>query len=217
MFNTLTFLQTTKDTNLEESIGASFEVEVDNFGAREVVELKPGGGDILINHENKQEYIDLYLKWKFHASIAKFFLPFYKGFYKVADKTIFNIIESDELELIICGTPNLDFKELEEGSICHDGYTTESETVKHFWEVLHEFDEPLKKKFLFFLSGCDRAPIKGLASLKMVIGRQGPDSDKLPSAHTCFNYLLLPDYKNKEKLKKNLLVAVENSEGFGLI
>jgi hypothetical protein len=29
--------------------------------------------------------------------------------------------------------------------------------------------------------------------------------------------LLLPEYKSKEKLKEKLLVALENSEGFGLI
>lgn len=217
MYNGLCFLKTTKDPNLEDTLGSSFEIEGENFGFREVIELKPGGSKILINQENKEEYISLYLDWKFNKSIENFFIPFYKGFYKVADKTIFEIIESDDLELIICGTQNLNFKDLEEGSVVTDGYTKDSQTIKDFWEIVHEFDIILKKKFLFFLSGCDRAPIKGLGSLRMIIGKHGPDSDKLPCAHTCFNYLLIPDYKNKEKLKRRLLLAIENSEGFGLI
>jgi ubiquitin-protein ligase E3 A len=74
-----------------------------------------------------------------------------------------------------------------------------------------------KKKFLFFVTGCDRAPINGLGYLEITIGRMGPDSDKLPTSHTCFNILLIPDYQNKEKLKKCLTIAINYSEGFGLI
>ncbi len=42
------------------------------------------------------------------------------------------------------------------------------------------------------------------------------DSELLPSAHTCFNILLLPHYSNKEKLKDKLTKSIGNSEGFGL-
>ena len=52
--------------------------------------------------------------------------------------------------------------------------------------------------------------------MRFVISRNGPDSDKLMTAHTCFNHLLLPDYKNKEKMRKLLLMAIEYAEGFGL-
>jgi len=74
-----------------------------------------------------------------------------------------------------------------------------------------------KKKFLFFVTGCDRAPINGLGSLELTFSRWGPDSDKLPIAHTCFNHLLIPDYQNKEKLGKLLHIAISYSEGFGLM
>ena len=50
-----------------------------------------------------------------------------------------------------------------------------------------------------------------------VIARNGPDSDRLPTAHTCFNVILLPDYKNKEKLKERLLKAITYSKGFGML
>ncbi|CAI7797610.1 unnamed protein product, partial [Closterium sp. NIES-54] len=44
-----------------------------------------------------------------------------------------------------------------------------------------------------------------------------PDSDRLPTAHTCFNHLLLPEYSNLEKLQTRLLTAINNSQGFGLM
>jgi ubiquitin-protein ligase E3 A len=62
----------------------------------------------------------------------------------------------------------------------------------------------------------DRAPIGGLGSLKCVIQRDGPDSLKLPTAHTCFNTLLLPEYATREKVAERLRLAILNAEGFGL-
>lgn len=46
--------------------------------------------------------------------------------------------------------------------------------------------------------------------------RAGPDSDKLPTAHTCFNALLLPEYGSRDKLRSKLLTAIQNAQGFGL-
>ena len=40
--------------------------------------------------------------------------------------------------------------------------------------------------------------------------------DRLPTAFTCFNLLLLPQYESKEKLKRKLLKAISNRHGFGL-
>ena len=57
----------------------------------------------------------------------------------------------------------------------------------------------------------------GLSKLKLVIARHGPDSDRLPTAHTCFNVLLLPDYKNMDKLKERLLLAITHAKGFGML
>lgn len=63
---------------------------------------------------------------------------------------------------MICGTQTLDFKELEKSTRYDDGYEKESLTIKLFWEVIHSISEEEQKQFLFFLTGCDRAPINGL-------------------------------------------------------
>ena len=127
------------------------------------------------------------------------------------------MLRPEELELIICGTQILNFYELEKSAKYDDGYTIDSKTIKYFWETIHSLSPTEQKKFLFFLTGCDRAPINGLGSLIITISRFGPDSDKLPCAHTCFNHLLLPDYGDQEKLKKLLIIAINNAEGFGLM
>ncbi len=82
---------------------------------------------------------------------------------------------------------------------------------------MHELSDENKKNFLKFATGSDRAPINGLGELNLIIERAGPDSDQLPSSHTCFNHLLLPEYSSKEKLNEKFICAIQNSEGFGLI
>jgi ubiquitin-protein ligase E3 A len=42
-------------------------------------------------------------------------------------------------------------------------------------------------------------------------------SSRLPTAHTCFNVLLLPEYESKEKLNDRLMKAINYSKGFGML
>jgi ubiquitin-protein ligase E3 A len=72
------------------------------------------------------------------------------------------MLNAEELELIITGTQVLDFKELEKVAKYDDGYEKDSVTCKQFWEVIHSLKPEEQKRFLFFLTGCDRAPINGL-------------------------------------------------------
>jgi hypothetical protein len=86
-----------------------------------------------------------------------------------------------------------------------------------FWEIVHQMDLKHKRNLLEFVTASDRVPLKGLESLVFVIQRNGPDTDRLPSALTCFGRLLLPEYSTKEKLKGCLITAIENAKGFGLV
>lgn len=53
---------------------------------------------------------------------------------------------------------------------------------------------------------------------KFSIHKAPGDKTRLPSAHTCFNQLDLPDYDTEEVLKAKLKQAVcEAHEGFGFV
>jgi len=86
-------------------------------------------------------------------------------------------------------------------------------------QVVHALDDAQQKRLLFFITGSDRVPIKGLGHLtpQFVISRNGSEDSRLPTAHTCFNHLLLPSYSGKETLRLRLMLALENAEGFGLL
>lgn len=44
-----------------------------------------------------------------------------------------------------------------------------------------------------------------------------PPVGRLPTSHTCFNVLLLPEYGSKEKLRERLLKAITYAKGFGML
>lgn len=73
---------------------------------------------------------------------------------------------------------------------------------------------------LTFSTGSDRAPVNGLKSMKFYIIKdteKDVTDRKLPTSHTCFNQLLIPEYSSKEILRKKLHVAIENATGFGMV
>ena len=82
---------------------------------------------------------------------------------------------------------------------------------------MESFSIEYRKKLLTFVTASDRIPLNGLKSLTFVIQRNGPDSERLPTALTCFGRLLLPEYSTKEKIEKFLLIAIDNASGFGLL
>ena len=214
LYNTFSFLKNTDDENLEEKLDIDFTVVDDKFGEKLVIPLKKNGENIMVDINNKDEYIKLYLDWYFNKSFGEVFDSFKKGFYKVISKDLSKILNPEEFELIVCGTRVLDLKELKR--VCYyEEYTEDSITIKYFWEILLEFTEEEKKKFLAFVTGCDRAPIGGLGSLPITISKGGSDLNQLPSAHTCFNNLRLPDYKNKKIMKEKILISINYFEGFG--
>lgn len=107
--------------------------------------------------------------------------------------------------------------ELEKSTEYEGGYTEKSQVILDFWSIVHALPMESKKKLLEFTTGSDRVPVGGLSRLKLVIARNGPDSDRLPTSHTCFNVLLLPEYNTTEKLEYRLLKAINYSKGFGML
>jgi len=80
-----------------------------------------------------------------------------------------------------------------------------------------KFDTVQRKRYLSFVTGSDLAPVGGLQEVRMKIQRNGGEpTERLPTAHTCFNLLLLPAYADEAKLERMVTTAMQNAEGFGL-
>ncbi|KAJ7531965.1 hypothetical protein O6H91_14G067000 [Diphasiastrum complanatum] len=202
--------------DVAETFGLTFQVTYDYFGEFRTHDLLPNGGDIIVTKENRQRYVDLYVKYMLEESIQVQFAAFSRGFLQVCGGPALSLFCHEELELLICGLPHFDFVALEQVTIYQGGYTKQSQIVRWFWELVKGMTIEEKKQLLFFTTGNDRAPVGGLASLKFIIQRNGDDTDRLPTAHTCFNILLIPEYSSKLKLEDRLKLAISNSTGFGL-
>ncbi|XP_040178869.1 E3 ubiquitin-protein ligase HUWE1 isoform X9 [Rana temporaria] len=201
----------------------SFSTEVQEFGVCEVRDLKPNGANLLATEDNKKEYVHLVCQMKMTGAIRKQLAAFLEGFYEIIPKRLISIFTEQELELLISGLPNIDIDDLKSNTEYHK-YQSNSIQIQWFWRALRSFDQADRAKFLQFVTGTSKVPLQGFAALegmngiqKFQIHRDDRSTDRLPSAHTCFNQLDLPAYESYEKLRHMLLLAIQEcSEGFGL-
>ncbi|XP_072422626.1 E3 ubiquitin-protein ligase HUWE1 isoform X3 [Chiloscyllium punctatum] len=201
----------------------TFSTEVQEFGVCEVRELKPNGAHIVVTEENKKEYVHLVCQMKMTGAIRKQLAAFLEGFYEIIPKRLISIFTEQELELLISGLPTIDIDDLKANTEYHK-YQVNSIQIQWFWRALRSFDQADRAKFLQFVTGTSKVPLQGFAALegmngiqKFQIHRDDRSTDRLPSAHTCFNQLDLPVYESYEKLRHMLLLAIQEcSEGFGL-
>ncbi|XP_071955318.1 probable E3 ubiquitin-protein ligase HECTD2 [Antedon mediterranea] len=204
------------DGDVEEVFCQTFQISINCFSQVITVDLIPNGSQVPVTSKNRQIYVDCYVQYFLTTSVSKQFEAFSHGFHLMCGGPALKLFQAEETELLVCGNPDLDFIALESCTTYEDGFTRHHRTIKAFWSVVHSLDETQKKKLLNFITGSDRVPVKGLSSLPIVIQRHGPDSDRLPTAMTCFNRLLLPSYASKDKLRNRLTIALENGKGFGL-
>ncbi|KAG8260860.1 E3 ubiquitin-protein ligase huwe1, variant 2 [Homalodisca vitripennis] len=210
--------------NPVDSIGyePTFSTEVQEFGVTEIRDLIPNGRNLLVTEENKMEYIRLVCQMKMTGAIRKQLNAFLEGFYDIIPMRLISIFNEQELELLISGLPNVDIEDLKANTEYYK-YQPNSLQIQWFWRALREFDQAERAKFLQFVTGTSKVPLQGFAALegmngvqKFQIHRDERSTDRLPSAHTCFNQLDLPVYETYTKLRLYLLKAIhECSEGFG--
>ncbi|KAM9762235.1 ubiquitin-protein ligase E3A isoform 1-T2 [Menidia menidia] len=204
---------------VEEDMMLTFQIsQMDLFGNPVLYDLKEQGEKIPVTEENRGEFVELYVDYILNRSVERQFKAFKKGFQMVTNESPLKyLFRPDEVELLICGSRKLDFEALEKATEYDGGYSKDSQVIKDFWETVHAFGDEQKRLFLQFTTGTDRAPVGGLGKLKMIIAKNGSDTDRLPTSHTCFNALLLPEYSCKEKLKERLLKAITYAKGFGML
>ncbi|XP_045036552.1 ubiquitin-protein ligase E3A isoform X2 [Daphnia magna] len=212
----LTELLEYSDSDMEETLMQTFSISYkDVFGVVYNHDLKENGASCNVNLENRREFVELYADYLLNECIGRQFAAFHRGFAMVTDESPLNtLFRPEEVEQLVCGSHIFDFEELQNATEYDGGFDNKSETIQHFWSVVHELSVEDKRRLLQFTTGSDRVPVGGLGRLKLIIARNGADSDRLPMAHTCYNVLLLPEYNNKEKLKERLMKAIDYSKGF---
>ncbi|KAL7989118.1 hypothetical protein Chor_008037 [Crotalus horridus] len=235
-YNSLKWILENDPTELD----LMFCIDEENFGQTYQVDLKPNGSEITVTNENKREYIDLVIQWRFVNRVQKQMNAFLEGFIELLPTDLIKIFDENELErqnssmhvlvsflnnvlpsqLLMCGLGDVDVNDWRQHAIYKNGYCPNHPVIQWFWKAVLLMDAEKRIRLLQFVTGTSRVPMNGFAEL---YGSNGPQlftieqwgsPDKLPRAHTCFNRLDLPPYDSFEELREKLLMAVENAQGF---
>ncbi|XP_074474367.1 E3 ubiquitin-protein ligase NEDD4-like isoform X13 [Sebastes fasciatus] len=215
-YNSLKWILENDPTELD----LRFCIDEDNFGQTYQVDLKPSGSDMVVTNENKKEYIDLVIQWRFVNRVQKQMNAFLEGFTELILIDLIKIFDENELELLMCGLGDVDVNDWRQHTVYKNGYCPNHPVIQWFWKVVLLMDAEKRIRLLQFVTGTSRVPMNGFAEL---YGSNGPQlftieqwgtPEKLPRAHTCFNRLDLPTYESFEDLREKLLMAVENAQGF---
>ena len=179
-------------------------------------EIMPHGKLTKVDQTNIINYVHQISNFKLNSSLyiqTKYFL---EGLHEMIDSNWLTMFDPFELQLLISGGNNDVNIEDWKQNVEYGGYFDDDITVALFWEVVEELSADERCKLIKFVTSVSRAPLLGFSTLlpKFGIRNSGNDLDRLPTASTCVNLLKLPDYKDKELIKKKILYAINTGAGF---
>ncbi|XP_032598844.1 E3 ubiquitin-protein ligase Nedd-4 isoform X5 [Drosophila grimshawi] len=215
-YNSLMWIKENDPRTLE----LTFCLDEDVFGQKSQHELKPGGANIDVTNDNKDEYIKLVIEWRFVARVKDQMSSFLDGFGSIIPLNLIKIFDEHELELLMCGIQNIDVKDWRENTLYKGDYHMNHIIIQWFWRAVLSFSNEMRSRLLQFVTGTSRVPMNGF---KELYGSNGPQMftiekwgtpNNFPRAHTCFNRLDLPPYEGYLQLKDKLIKAIEGSQGF---
>ncbi|XP_031717112.1 probable E3 ubiquitin-protein ligase HERC6 [Anarrhichthys ocellatus] len=184
----------------------------------EEVELDPTETGKLVTAANKKEFVDTFIDYAFNKSVAGVFEEFKKGFFKVCDIDVVEFFQPEELQAVMVGQENYNWDVLKENTVYEGEYHEQHANIVTFWEVFEKLTAEEKKKFLLFVTGCNRVPFLGMESIKMRVAVLLDATEiHLPESLTCHCLLLLPIYQRypvQRTMKTRLREAINHNRGF---
>lgn len=219
-YNNLSQMQTLVQSGEDLSmLCLDFSTTQEIMGVKETIDLIPDGSNIDVDNDNFPEYLEACFKYRMLNRITLQLKELLLGFFDVIPEPLLTVFDFQELELLMCGLPEIDLEDWQE----HTEYSGEYEFMKHtapsctwFWEVVAEFDQEMKARLLQFVTGTSGVPSRGFGVLqgndgnvrKFTIHGVSLDICLYPRAHTCFNRIDLPTYETKDDLREKLKLAV---------
>jgi E3 ubiquitin-protein ligase HECW2 len=211
-----------KENDITDVLDLTFSVTEDKLGQIYEHDLRENGRNIKVTEKNKLEYIARLVKWRVERGVQKQTEALIKGFYEIIDPKLVQTFDARELELVLCGTVEIDLHDWKQNTEYRSGYQATHQVVIWFWQAVEKLDNEQKLKLLQFVTGTSSIPYEGFAALrgsnglrKFCIERWGtPES--LPRAHTCFNRLDLPPYASFDVLFDKLNLAIDETSGFAI-
>lgn len=90
----------------------------------------------MVINENKREYIDLVIQWRFVNRVQKQMNVFLEGFIELFFIDLIKIFDENELELFMCGFGDVDVNDWRQYFIYKNGYCLNYFVIQWFWKVV---------------------------------------------------------------------------------
>jgi hypothetical protein len=118
-------------------------------------ELKPNGKDITVNDENKEEYLNLLMKNRMFDSVKEQVNALVQGLYDVIPRTLLEVFDYQELELLLCGVPKIDVTDWENHTdIKYQDFERpskqEKKVIEWFWATVTSFSQEERTRLHVF-------------------------------------------------------------------
>ena len=228
LYNSLKNLLTMKEQNgddialCEIYFSIQYQDEKGNFCYQDLIK---NGNDILVTKDNLDLYIQKRIEFLTKSQLVGV-NEIIKGINTIFDYNLLKIFTSEQLGLLINGTPFIDVYDWRLNTI-YKNYKEYDNVIINFWEVISNLSQNDLSNFLLFCTGSSRVPIGGFKSLESNRGQISkfeivkinytPGVKNFLRVHTCFNRLDLPEYPDKYDLEEAVKFALENQVlGYGI-
>ena len=185
-----------------------------------MLELVPGGREIPVKFENRKVFVSLASKKRIMEGSIQTDAIF-RGIATQVPKHLLSLFTWQEVETMVCGPAFIDIDTLKRCTVYGEGVDENTQVVRYFWEILENFTEDEKRKYLRFVWGRTRLPhsvsdwdrkhkINVLDLYDETEDRELNADDYLPIGHTCFFSIDLPKYSTMKVCRNKLLYAITN-------
>ncbi|KAK2167204.1 hypothetical protein LSH36_31g04034 [Paralvinella palmiformis] len=184
-----------------------------------VVELLPNGSKTPVTNTNKKKYLDLLAQFRLSTRVRDQMDAFLKGLNELIPDNLLSIFDENELELLICGTGEYSIEDFKKHHTICSSSLMFLKMVEWFWEIVSSYSQEEMARLLQFTTGCSQLPPGGFSELVPQFQLTSSQTYKvLPTAHTCFNQLCIPDYDSMDEMREALHIAItEGNQGFCMV
>jgi HECT-domain (ubiquitin-transferase) len=196
---------------------------VDRNGTQK--ELVPKGNEIAVTEENKEQFTKLMVEYISYTEVKDEVAAFKEGFLSLIPIQTLEYFEPEDLFSMMNGANFINIEDWYANTCYESPYSVSHNIIKDYWKMIGKMNDMQREKILQFVTGSTCVPIGGFKYLesnrgqisKFTIISTQYSKGKLPSAHTCFNRLVLPQYPTITSMVDAFNKCIEFAlVGFGL-
>jgi hypothetical protein len=134
-------------------------------------------------------------------------------FYSVIPIRMLQTFTQKELDLIICGVPDINVDDLQWHCKINSPYSSKHKSIVVLFSLFRRWDKQAMVHFFLFTIGNSHVPVGGFAVMaqrhKPITIEYAKYCGHLPLSQWCFNRIDLPDYPDERTLEEKLTCYIQ--------